>query len=269
MDVGALYQTLKSEQTIIVPKSLAAAIGLNEAILFCELLARYKHFKDRNQLQRDGSFFNTIQDLQAGTGLGDRAQRTAINKLQELGFIKVVVRHVPARRYFSITATEELVIEYIKQGSRYREVLGNITVSAYAGTSTMQAQELVSATVASKVTKSKVTELRLLKDEKENGAASFDADTLRLIFETIEYYYERYEETVGSKHPRIKARQENRIREEIGNFILDTGIGDDELTAMVDAFLNSTIDTDYNINHFATRGILENRYYETVGGELP
>lgn len=98
----AMFRLLQADGNISVNKNLIHAIGLNEAILYCELLSRHSYFEDRNQLQEDGSFFNTIYDLQLGTGMGEKSQRTAIKNLEKLGLLKCKVKGVPARRFFTI-----------------------------------------------------------------------------------------------------------------------------------------------------------------------
>ena len=92
---------LRNNGCVTVNKYLIHSIGLNEAILYSELASRREYFENRGTLI-DGSFFNTQYDLQAGTGLGEKAQRTAINNLKKLGLIEVKLKGIPAKRYFKL-----------------------------------------------------------------------------------------------------------------------------------------------------------------------
>lgn len=118
--MNPIYDLLRADGSIVINKNLITGIGLNESIMFCELLSRYYYFADRKQLQDDGSFFNTIFDLSLGTGLADKAQRTAITKLTKLGLLSSTVKGIPAKRYFKITGSQELITSYLQQGSDKR-----------------------------------------------------------------------------------------------------------------------------------------------------
>jgi len=106
-----LYNYLISDGSVIVSKKLIREIGLHESILFSELLSRQKYFEKRNLLDKQGYFFNTQYDLQAGTGLGEKAQRNLIKKLQELGLIKFKLKGMPQKRYFKVLLNCELLVD--------------------------------------------------------------------------------------------------------------------------------------------------------------
>ena len=67
-----IYELLRSDGSIVVNKALIHAIGLNEAILYSELLSKYYYFDARGQLV-NGWFYNTVNDLSISTGLYERA----------------------------------------------------------------------------------------------------------------------------------------------------------------------------------------------------
>jgi len=104
---------LRNDGFIIYNKNLAKNIGVNEAILYSELLSRWNYFKQRGQLTEDGFFFNTVKDLEDGTALSDYQQRRALNSLKEKGLIEMEVRGIPAKRYFRIVEDGELITSYL------------------------------------------------------------------------------------------------------------------------------------------------------------
>ncbi len=104
---------LRNDGFIIYNKNLARNIGVNEAILYSELLSRWNYFKQRGQLTEDGFFFNTIKDLEEGTALSEYQQRRALNSLRDKGLIEIEVRGIPAKRYFRIVEDSELITSYL------------------------------------------------------------------------------------------------------------------------------------------------------------
>lgn len=124
---SVIYELLRSDGSIVINKNLIRSIGLKEAVLYCELLSRYFYFKDKDRLQKDNSFYNTVEDLQDGTGLTKKQQTPTINRLKELGLIDMVVKGMPATRYFYIIDNEDILSKYIKQGKEIQQLRQKVT----------------------------------------------------------------------------------------------------------------------------------------------
>lgn len=114
--INPLYELLRADGCIIVNKALVHAIGLNEAILFAELISRFNYFADRGQLTDDGYFFNTINDLESGTGLTWKQQKKALNKLEDMRLIYTRLQGMPAKRYFKIADNLNVLSKYLRAG---------------------------------------------------------------------------------------------------------------------------------------------------------
>jgi hypothetical protein len=115
--VNPIYDLLRADGSIVVNKNLIFAIGLNESIIYAELVSRFSYFSDRGKLEPDGYFYNTISDLQSGTGLGEKPQqRTAIKNLEKLGLIDIDRRGMPPKRYFTILDNEEVLKDLLSKG---------------------------------------------------------------------------------------------------------------------------------------------------------
>ena len=81
----------------------------------------------------------------------------------------------------------------------------------------------------------------------------------------ILWYYVLYEEIRGTPHPKLKPQQKQRVIKELANFLSDPDYAPiplDGLQAMARDFFDRVDSNDWRINHFATRGILENRFYD-------
>lgn len=94
-------------------------------------------------------------------------------------------------------------------------------------------------------------------------------DKTELISDFIRLYYTYYAVTKGEPHPRLKEDQLGRIRLVLGDFIQAYHLDLYELRLMMKQFFECSIESDHNINHFATEKVLEYRYREAVYRESP
>lgn len=79
----------------------------------------------------------------------------------------------------------------------------------------------------------------------------------------IEWYFALYEKIEEHMHPPIKSRQLVRVHDVLKGFCDENEVDIEGLKDMADNFFYVAA-SDHNINHFATAGILENRFYETL-----
>jgi hypothetical protein len=129
--MNIIYDFLRSDGSIVVNKNLSHAIGLHEAIIFSELLSKYNYFKDKEQLDDHGYFYNTADHLRRDTTLSPKQQRKAIKQLEELGLIKTHLHGVPAKRYFKICEDIQVLSSIIKQYQQFgKKVTTSIANSA-------------------------------------------------------------------------------------------------------------------------------------------
>ena len=98
-----IFEFLRTDGYMSVNKKLACAIGLNEAIIYGELISRYLYFKERGKLE-NGYFYNTVDDLEQATTLSKNQQPKAVKKLCELKLIDCQINN-PAARLRGITVT--------------------------------------------------------------------------------------------------------------------------------------------------------------------
>lgn len=87
----------------------------------------------------------------------------------------------------------------------------------------------------------------------------FDQEVIELI---KNYTHELYVQKTGKQHPRLKINQHKQIYNNINNFMNEYCVDYNGMADMMVQFLNSNIDSDWNINHFATEGMMLNRMYE-------
>jgi len=100
--IDGLIELIRSDGSIVINKKLAWAIGINAAILYSELISRYAYFDKKGELDKEGYFYNTIEDLRAGTCLTRYKQDLAIRRLVKLKLLAVRTGGFKNKRYFKI-----------------------------------------------------------------------------------------------------------------------------------------------------------------------
>ena len=93
---------------------------------------------------------------------------------------------------------------------------------------------------------------------------SYNSHLSDYIHETISFYYKTYSDRVGKDHPKLKVEQLERIYETLEAFMYENDLTDQHMVDVIEEFFATVKNTDYNLNHFATDGMLEilkERYY--------
>ena len=101
---------------IAVNKNLIASLGLNEAILYTELVSKLNYYQE-NDMAVD-EFYCTYDDLYISTGILKTAQQTALKNLENFGLIKINLKGMPRKRYIRILDAKEKIIEYLEEGQK-------------------------------------------------------------------------------------------------------------------------------------------------------
>ena len=103
-----------------VNKKLAKIIGIESAILLADLLSKGAYFQNKNELDEDGYFFNTRENIENDTTLTPHKQRSCIKILVDLGLLETKEKGIPKKTYYRIVNDKLLKIlttgsEKIKQ----------------------------------------------------------------------------------------------------------------------------------------------------------
>lgn len=83
------------------------------------------------------------------------------------------------------------------------------------------------------------------------------------ISDFIKWYFRYYEMMECTPHPPIKSAQKIRVHDQLKAFMDTWDLTPDAFKDMAEAFF-AVETSDHNINHFATEGILTNRFYEAI-----
>jgi hypothetical protein len=93
----------------ILNKALTKIVGIDAALLLADLISKQEYFYARGELGKDGSFFNTRENIMKDTTLTFYRQNTALRILQDKGFLTFANKGVPPKTRFILN------LEYISK----------------------------------------------------------------------------------------------------------------------------------------------------------
>ena len=81
---------------------LIRKFNLNAAVMLSEIYSEYKYWEDRNELQKGGWFYSTVENMANNTGLSKHQQLVACKEMVEYGVVKIKYHGMPKKRYFKL-----------------------------------------------------------------------------------------------------------------------------------------------------------------------
>jgi hypothetical protein len=251
---------LLGQANIMVNKNLARVIGLQEAVMYCELLSKSKYFTEKNQLTEDDYFYNTAEDLLDSTALSRYQQTSCINTLVKIGLIETKLMGLPSKKYFKICDCADKIIEILHQG--------NLKHTEFQLSRNFKPCIKETSNLAFKKLETNNTNITILNNNNKKDYASscsedennfsFSQETSNLVNKFIKVIYPNY---FGIKHPSITQEHFNNSCQIIHDFMLDRSIDVDDIEEMMENFIQdqSFKSSDYSIILFAMPSILEIR----------
>lgn len=176
--MGILH-LLSSDNFIVVNRSVAEEVGMEAAVILGELASEYNYWQNNGKLE-EGYFYSTIKNLEKKTYLSAYSQRQALVKLQEKGWISIIKKGLPAKRYIKVNENNLLMFFNDKS-------LKNLTT----GDSNFEQQEVKNFDVNKNISKENIEE----KKEDINPLISPD-EKLKLLFGC---FWEVYPKKVNKK----------------------------------------------------------------------
>lgn len=235
----SILDLLRSDGSIVVNKKLAHILGLNEAVIYAELVSLHQYWAKRNELTEDGWFFCTIENLEENTSIKRDTQARTIAKLEKKWkLIETKRMGLPARRYFRIT---EEILNLISN-----KITQKAETDSTNGSEGVRKEEKHSNPHGCQIPQNQQTELR--KISKQDSAKSVSNNTI--INNTIinntdskeSIYLSRVEELNNVDAP-MKVKQVLKKN-------MDRLIDDQISLTDIDLFYNSTAN-DLNDHDFS------------------
>ena len=122
-NLSPIYDLIRADGSIVINKNLIFSLGMNEAIIYTELIAKQIYFDTRENFTKDGYFYNTVDNLLLDTGIGEKAQYSAIKNLQDFELIEYKIKGMPPKRHFRVVDNPHLLLNYIENGREKRKLL--------------------------------------------------------------------------------------------------------------------------------------------------
>lgn len=130
--MNAIRNILSQDAHWLINKAIAKKVGLTAALLLSDLISKRDYFLKRGELEADGSFFNTANNLEHDLGLTDYGRRDAQKALIDNGYITVEKRGMPPRNYF--TVNDDVILESLSAPVQVElQPINELTVNASLG----------------------------------------------------------------------------------------------------------------------------------------
>lgn len=253
---------LYKRRPITINPDLAIAVGLNEAIVLQQVQYWCEHNEETGRNFRDGHFwvYNSFPEWQKQFPWWcEKTVKTIFSKLE--------------KRNLLITANyNRLSMDRTKWYRINHEELDAIADSSSGKIYPMDRVDITRPIPETSTEHNGKKEKGNFPDSPADSPAENPRSVSVPIIEPlneevsgfIDWYFALYMEYYGEPHPNIKSQQRIRVTEILAAFMDENCLDIDALQEMAYAFFDNVEHSDHNINHFATYGILENRYYEAI-----
>lgn len=98
----------------IVNKSIARFTGIESAVLLADLIDKQGYFEARNELDPEGYFYNTADNIEVSTSLTYHCQKKCLNQLKDIGFVETKLKGIPAKLHFKVI--ESKILNFLNTG---------------------------------------------------------------------------------------------------------------------------------------------------------
>jgi uncharacterized phage protein (TIGR02220 family) len=95
----------------IVNKAIAKCTGIESAVLLADLIDKQGYFETRGELDPEGYFYNTADNIEVSTSLTYHCQKKCINVLKDIGFVETKLKGIPAKLHFKVI--ENKILKYL------------------------------------------------------------------------------------------------------------------------------------------------------------
>ena len=264
----------KTNVLCFVPE-LAAVIGLNEAIV----LNQIHYWIEKNRQQglnlNDGRtwVFQTYKEWNEQFPFwSERTLERIFRSLEKSGYI--IASCYNKRKY---DRTKWYTIPYDNLPSSICQfVTQNVTIQAIDDTETVYPNRHNEPIAADELTEP-IQENNKDNNTDENGlspthtfvSSSVKDDKRARLDEFIRLYYRYYEIYKWERHPALKDEQLERIRLVLTDFMEEYSVDFRRLELMMKQFFKGSVETDGNLNHFASEEVLKHRFFEAVYRRSP
>lgn len=259
---------LLDEHPLLVMPKLATLIGLNESIVLQQVHYWLKSKEQRQQDFIDDHYwvYNTYEQWQEQFPFWSiMTIRRTITKLENKGLLisgNYNMAGFDNTKWYSINyaALDNLVSPSVQNEQT--------NTTDYTETTTKTTVVLKGAELKQLPTSTKTPfDLSILEKQIMKSCKAHSIQNFHPFIDIISYYYSVYKRTFGKEHPRLSAKAMDTV---VVSFLSSSDNLDgleydpEAYHAMIDKhFQTQYQDCDYNICHFMSEEVRNNRFYET------
>ena len=117
-------KVLSNNNFIILNRDLIKELGLDETVLLCELCHEQYYWEMNKKLQKDGTFYFTVENIEKQISLKKKKQLSLLNKLKKLNLVEVKYHDMPKKRYIKVNASElEEILNKYKEKRKEKDIV--------------------------------------------------------------------------------------------------------------------------------------------------
>lgn len=257
--INLIVQFSGQHNTITIPRPFIKICGdIPTAMLLSQLL----YWSDKG-IRPDGFIFKTYSQWKEELGLGESQVRRAVQRLKKEGVIetklKKAINGAPTLHYrIKKDEFQEWILNKVQNGILNNERLDSVDTQD-SSNNDYNKEYNIKKYKTSNLNKSDAHPPFSLFNKIKNEIPI--EDHCVEAQDRVREYFGRYENNCSKPHPRMKDEQIELVPSSMESFIDTSEIYEHrEYSDILDSYFNRTdIDTDYNINHFASwvHGLVE------------
>jgi len=101
-------EIFRTDAFLAINKKLIQKVGIIKAAYIANLVDKYKYFRDRGMLTKDGGFYLTYEEQTKQLGLSEHQLRTCKKEFIEAGVLRTEMRGLPRKEFYFIDFGELL-----------------------------------------------------------------------------------------------------------------------------------------------------------------
>lgn len=261
-----LSKLLYNERPLLIPPTLATKIGLNEAIVLQQVHYWVAEINKRaNRNFKDGHYwtFNSYKKWKEQFPFWSlKTIQRIFEKLEKMNLLitgNFNKLSMDRTKWYRINYQQLELLENETATNR-DDHLDNLTKCDEVNLTKALPESNIPETTTEN-NDNGATSRSALPSQKINDVDNSNAD---IVQQAVSYYLSVYEKEFKEDHPKLKKAQWSRIRGVLSYFADDNMLDYEAFEAMIDRHFERSMETDYNINHFATEGVLANLFYEAA-----
>lgn len=87
----------------VINKAITAKFGFDVSVLLSDLISKQNYFRDNNQLDSDGYFFNYKKNIKEDTTITEKRQDKAVEILKKNNLISVIKKKgIPPKLFYKV-----------------------------------------------------------------------------------------------------------------------------------------------------------------------